>query len=119
MTAPNGRIRDQYDQLDERYKVLRVAQGRAIAPAVAHRWATTWKSSTRSARARRADRRFELMMSGELFPKLDATEVDEIQRDLVLLVDASLARGQKELSGSKVEGFRDPATDRYSTRTNG
>lgn len=46
---------------------------------------------------RRAERRFDQLMAGDQFPKLDKAEVDETRRDLVLLVDATLARGQSEL----------------------
>jgi hypothetical protein len=45
---------------------------------------------------RRADRRFDAMMAGDQIPELDAGEVEETQRDLMLLVDATLARGQMD-----------------------
>ena len=61
---------------------------------------------------RRAERRFDQLMAGDEFPKLDAAEVDETQRDLVLLVDATLARGQADLV--RAVSMLDGSTDRLT-----
>ena len=46
---------------------------------------------------RRVDRHLELLKSGDRFPQLEPGQVQEIQRDFVLLTDAGLVRGQMEL----------------------
>jgi hypothetical protein len=46
---------------------------------------------------RRAERRLDTILAGEDFPRLDPADTEEAQRDLVLLVDSTLARAQLEL----------------------
>jgi len=52
---------------------------------------------------RRANRRFESLASGDEFPALSSKEVGDVRRELVLLVDATLVRGQMELAQKAAE----------------